>query len=384
MFRMFPFLNKIEKKSASFCNYYSSATSTLMVIGDLVYGGMEQYEVCDSLDDIPEQYYYKESLFDELATKGYHTGLFIYPDGGDRESAEKRHIAGFQNTMVLKQNYEEYLQALEQGMNKEPFALMACNYISNQAINYYAVEEASFSGDKKWESGYRQLDKGVEDLFMLMEKTGVCENTTVILYGDHGDDYYGHGMHKGLTHAIEPYTNLVHTPLFILDDKMESGIYSELVSAVDLRKIATTLLENEPFEFEKRQLCFARNEYAAQPVREGIFNKGYSVTDGKLILMISNYGMELYDAELDPDCTNNFLRFFIYDSEKEVLLEKKENYENYKFHFPWFMNADKIRFLRQKFYFLKHQLYEEIIRLYQIAGRDLSDIEKEIRFKIRE
>ena len=96
---LFPALREIEKQCMVFDHYYSTATSTLMAIGDLLYGGMKIYEVCDSLDFIPKEYCYSSSLFDDLKEQGYHTGIYIYFDGADHESAEKRHLAGFHNRM---------------------------------------------------------------------------------------------------------------------------------------------------------------------------------------------------------------------------------------------------------------------------------------------
>lgn len=79
---VFQFLHRIKQDGLFFNHYFSTATSTLMVIGDIVYGGKEQYEMCSSLDDIPKEYYYKQSLFDELKARGYRTGLFVHPAGG--------------------------------------------------------------------------------------------------------------------------------------------------------------------------------------------------------------------------------------------------------------------------------------------------------------
>ena len=126
---LFPFLNEIETQSVSFKKYFSTATSTLMTIGDLLYGGMDQYETSSSLDDAPEAYLYKSSLMDDLKNIGYYTGIYIYPDGNNRDSAEEKHLAGFQNKMILKNNYEEYLEAFSKGMEKMPFALMALSLI---------------------------------------------------------------------------------------------------------------------------------------------------------------------------------------------------------------------------------------------------------------
>lgn len=44
----------------------------------------------------------------------------------------------------------------------------------------------------------------------------------IIAFGDHGDDFWGHGFNGGYTHGIEPYTPLVHTPAFIFLSVHES------------------------------------------------------------------------------------------------------------------------------------------------------------------
>ena len=133
---IFKEIHKIKNEGVLYNHYFSTATSTLMVLGDIFYGGKEQYEVCTSMDYIPKDYFYKDSLFDELKRNGYKTGIFVYPDGGDRESAEERHIAGFQNKMVLIPKYEELLETVEHLISEEPFAVMVCNYISNINFNY--------------------------------------------------------------------------------------------------------------------------------------------------------------------------------------------------------------------------------------------------------
>ena len=165
-----------------------------------------------------KDYFYKDSLFDELKRNGYKTGIFVYPDGGDRESAEERHIAGFQNKMVLIPKYEELLETVEHLISEEPFAVMVCNYISNINFNCYVDNDNILDGTDKWKLGYQYLDKCVGDLIKLLKKKQKLEDTCIVLYGDHGDDFWGHGMHQGLTHAIEPFTNLIHTPMLIFDN----------------------------------------------------------------------------------------------------------------------------------------------------------------------
>ena len=382
--RLFPNLYEIEKKSIFFERYFSTATSTLMVIGDLMYGGMEQYEECQNLDFVPDEYAYKSSLFDDLKKEGYYTGIFIYPEGGDREGAEKRHIAGFQNEMVLKRDYVEYLNELKKGMHKAPFALMACNYISNLALNKYADHNVFGFDATTWESGYRYLDQGVKDLMDLLEKQGMLDSTVIVFYGDHGDDYWTHGMHGGLTHAIEPNASLIHTPLFIWTNTISEGYcVNDLICTIDLRKLIIDLLNSEVgldtiVHRVKNKYLISRNEYSAQPLRKESFNKAYSITDGKYLLMVTNNGLTLFDIEMDPECHNNFLRFFVI--EKGLLMDSTEINMQYSFHFKYYWDIRNFRILRQHYYTLRERLYAKVLELYLAGKRSEKDMLNEMHF----
>ena len=370
---LFPTLQQLEKKSMSFQKYFSTATSTLRVIGDLLFGGLEQYEQCESLDFIPEEYPYQSSLFDELKGRGYETNIYIYPDGGDRESAERRHIAGFENEMVLITQYQEYLEALEAAMCEDkPFALMACNYISNLALNQHIQNSHCISGIYKWKRGYQYMDQCVQDIWDILERKHLLQNTTVIFYGDHGDEYWQHDLRGGLTHATEPYARLVWTPMWIYDNRLQAKETVRLTSTIDLKNIIEYLLDGSPEEIiiekcRERHYALSRSAYAAQPVRETTFNKGYSLTDGKYFMLVSSRGLELYNIEMDPECQNNFLNFFIL--EDETLRYNLELDKNLNFHYRDFMDEKSIRELRQKFYFFQEKLKQEVTRLYAAAGR---------------
>lgn len=376
---LFPNLHKIEMMCKSYNRYYSTATSTLMVIGDVVYGGMEQYEPCESLGATLDSYYYKSSLFDDLAADGYNTKLYIYPEGGDRYTAEKRHIAGFKNRMVLECKYEDYLKKIEDVFSKEPFALMACNYISNVSLNSY-IDINEYSEEMtQWEAGFRKLDKCVGDIWNLLETKNLLRNTCVFLYGDHGDDFWGHGMHSGLTHAIEPNQLLVNTPLFIYDSEQIDKIDSyEIVQSIDFRGYINRTRKQEKGEFTKNKYAFARSEYAAQPLRENSFNKAYSITDGQYIMMVSSNGLEMFDTRMDYACHNNLLRFFYID--KDILKFKRETLVKLGFHYRDFMDARQQRLIRDKYYELRKELIVKTERLYDLANKD--NLFSEMKFDI--
>lgn len=379
---LFPVVREMEKQCIVFDQYYSTATSTLMVIGDLLYGGMKLYEECASLAAIPKEYCYSSSFFDDLKEQGYHAGIYIYPEGGDRESAEARHIAGFHNRMELIREYPKYVNAFDTKMNHQPFALMACNYISNLSFGSY-VDINNYGMDTDyWAAGYRCMDRCCGDLIKLLEDKKLMNDTIVVLYGDHGDDYWGHGTHNGLAHAIEPNNLLIHTPLFIWDGiRREDAEHDQrLIQTSDLREIIMALLNGKSIDnLPNRRYAISRNEYAAQPVREESFNKAYSVTEGRYLLMVSGKGLEMYDIKMDPACQNNVLRFFVY--ENGILKSNEQNAEIYRFHFSSFWNSREQRILRQKFYELRDILRDSALELYIAGGRSEKDMLDEMKFE---
>ena len=378
---IFKEIHKIKNEGVLYNHYFSTATSTLMVLGDIFYGRKEQYEVCTSMDYIPKDYFYKDSLFDELKRNGYKTGIFVYPDGGDRESAEERHIAGFQNKMVLIPKYEELLETVEHLISEEPFAVMVCNYISNINFNCYVDNDNILDGTDKWKLGYQYLDKCVGDLIKLLKKKQKLEDTCIVLYGDHGDDFWGHGMHQGLTHAIEPFTNLIHTPMLIFDNNEKGRLKENLVCATDLRQIILVKLGlRQCSKNIKNEYVIARSAYAAQPIRKESFNKSYSITDGKFILIVSNYGLEMYDIEMDFQCGYNLLEQFSIDGLviRYNVVNKSEIYYHY-YHFMEKQEGEIIR-LRQTTYYLRKRLYDETLKLYEAAGRTEKEMTEEMSF----
>jgi hypothetical protein len=382
----FPNLLYWEEKSLSFSKYFSTATSTLMVIGDLLYGGMLQYESCDNMNSIPERYCYQESLFDYLKEIGYMTRLLYYPGGEDCKSAKERYIAGFRNDLEAFTEYGSYFAEIERSLDTEkPFALLLCNAVSNVALNHKISDCRFDSGLDRRRRGYQYMDVCVDEVMRLLEKKGCMDNTTIIFYGDHGDDYFAHGVHNGLTHAIEPYAGLIHTPFWIYDDRLvKKGNCQNLLSTLDIREITEKLLEMPEEEFEwdelgifSREYVIARNAYAAQPVRKNSFNKGYCLTDGRFLFMASNLGMEMYDIEMDLLCQNNLLRFFVY--EEGILHVDRELNSNLSYHYLFIIDMGAIRQIRQNFYYYREKLREEAGRLFQHA--ECPDKMKELDFE---
>lgn len=372
---LFPNLSLWEKRSLSFSNYYSTATSTMMVLGDLTYGGMQQYETCAYLNYTPEVYCYKESLLDRLGKKGYVTEFLCYPDDEDFEGADKRHVAGFQSRMKSFGKYEDYFHEVEQTMDGDkPFVMLLVDLISNVATNYRIPGGRLKGGLDRRKLGYQCMDNRVGKILDLLETKNLKDCTTIIFYGDHGDDYFAHGNHNGLTHAIEPYASLVHTPFWIFDNRLVGSKNCEsLISTINISSIIEKLLNMPEKDFLWEQLnipqteyVLTRNAYAAQPARNESFNKGYSLIDGRFLFMASNMGMEMYDIIMDNQCQNNLLNFYVY--EQGILQLNKKLNESLAHHYRYIMDMGAIRQIRQRFYFYRERLYDYVSKLFCDAG----------------
>ncbi len=81
-----------------------------------------------------------------------------------------------------------------------PFVLWLCNFISHIDFNIYI--DSKEGGIGRWAEGYKYFDKEVRYIFELLKDKNLLSSTSIIFYGDHGDDIYSHGYHEGLTHAI--------------------------------------------------------------------------------------------------------------------------------------------------------------------------------------
>lgn len=378
--QLFPNIMRLEKEGLSFRKYFSTATSTWMVISDLLYGGQDQYEGCHELEEKPEFFCYQAGLFDDLCDRGYRVGVFIYPFF---ELPQLREHRLFGRNMEQKDydSYKEFHHAYRTVMTgQNQYAILINNSLSNISCHSYAAPGFKRTGMKRWEDGYRSLDDTVGNVFQILKETGQEENTIVVLYGDHGDDFWGHGYHAGLTHAIEPTAPLIHTPLIIWEKGRYCGkTVDKLICTTDIREMIERMLQGRfPETGLEHSFVYARNAFAAQPVREGAFNKGYSITDGKTLLLVSSQGMEMYDIEMDSACNFNMLHMF--EMEEDRIVFREEDAAGLRYHFADFMDENQKRYIRQKFYYLRPHLYQYVVQRYQAGKRSEAEMNREMSF----
>lgn len=375
--KLFPNISKIIRESSYYKNYYSSATSTLMVISDLCYGGMFR-EKCTKLESNYNKIGDYNTLFDELEMKGYRTKGIIWPRIATYGKMVNGHIFGRSMKVDAMESYENFIANIEDHMKiEEPFALFIANFASH--ISYRGVEDVKKNDSyAKWKEGYKKIDNTCGKIFDLLKKTDKEKDTVVVLYGDHGDDYWGHRLHNGYTHAIEPYSSIIHTPLIIWDMMGEKKTEYKLTSSLDIKTKILDLLFDEQNE-NSRQYIFSRNIYANQKNDVMSLSKGYAVANEEYILLVSVRGLELYNIDMDPANTCNLLEFFDMDSEGRI--KYRSNYTDIRsMHFRDFFTNEEIRHLKQVYGQLRKALLYETKRIYEDAEKSVKERGKELKF----
>lgn len=371
--QLFSNINKIMEESVYFPNYFSSATSTLMVISDICYGGMYR-EKCTKLENDYRDLGNHTSLFDELVDIGYKTKGVIWPELTTYSKIVNGCILGKNIEVIVAQSYDDFLKEIENNIKStSPFALFIGNFSSHVS---YRNGRGSDSYTR-WKEGYKQIDDTCGKVFNFLKKADKEKDTIVVLYGDHGDDYWGHRFHDGYTHAIEPYSSLIHTPLIIWDN-CQKRIDTNLISSIDLKSKIGRMIKGNQKE-EHRRFIFSRNIFANQKADYMTLSKGYAVANGEYILLTSIRGLELYNIKMDPANVCNLLEFFDMDSAGKIMFSPKFK-KNQSMHFSDFFTDREIRHLRSVYIQLRKVLLNETENIYKMIDKSIEDRDKELNF----
>lgn len=302
----FPNLNRLRKSSVFFTNYYSSATSTLMVTTDLFYGDA-QFENAQKAREMFVVTPQHESLFDELHDLGYKTfclyhGSFMKPPRLDEYFHALSVKSEAYNTGDEKGKVLEKIRTI---CREEKFAVFLRNDRSHlSCMNEFSDSEIS---SLNYENRFAYVDAVIGEIFSVLREEHRLDDTVVVIYGDHGDDFYGHGLHDGYMHAIEPLPYLIHCPLLIYG--MGGGIDDRLLGTQDLARVIREILSEGRVAF-RRDYVFSRNLFVAQDLCLSSFNKSYSVTNGRYTLVVTNVGLAMFVNRIDPASHCNLLAFF--------------------------------------------------------------------------
>ncbi len=332
----FVHLNSYMEHLTYYSDYYSSATSTLMVISDLFMGKME-FEQSQYLEDLSINNKKSPSIFDKLRQSNYRTESIFYRwFKSDKKKLTKLHQIIDEDGKIWFGSEKADVQSEVEHFISAPgeFALLICDCFSHISF----MEEKGDSNlplIERYKGRFRSIDETVGMVFDLLRAHDLLKNTLVLLYGDHGDEYWSHGLYQGYTHAISPYPSLIHCPVWIYDCMSQGGICENLISTLDLSGL---VLEKLGLSSPKgiNHYVFSRNLFSAQRKKEKIFEKAYSVTNGVYTLMASWKGMRLYHNGIDFASGKNLLDFF---SLKDSKIKYEKCYDNLiSDHFSSFMD----------------------------------------------
>ena len=206
-----PHTRRLMQEAVVFDNFFASATSTLMVTGYLFHGNDFEYDTSTAFAGMRPAGN-NPNLFSILRERGYHANLIclngyehVKPVALRSWTDDLPPVWGTHDFPSLFARFDELTAAA-------PFAIHVWNLITHVEHSLAVSPRASGLTDQ-FRRAWIVADDAVGQLRAILERKGLLGNTTIVLYGDHGDDPWTHGFREGLTHGTEPYTDIVWTPL---------------------------------------------------------------------------------------------------------------------------------------------------------------------------
>lgn len=373
---LFPNINKFKRKCMYYNYFFSTATSTAMAMSDITYSDFYRSENTERFGEFVYTHPEAESFVDILSRGGYRSLGIHYPEAIGDEINPGRMYASTKNLV----NYSSYVRAIEDVKgtidtacaNNENFLIYFCNEVSHLCYTDYNKNRIA-NPVKRWKYGYQKIDETVGEIIGYLEEKQLLDNTVVVLYGDHGDDFWGHDFNGGYSHTIEPYANIIHTPFMVYDSSIGYGVNNDIVCTLDIRQILYNLIgfdkQENPYIYNKyhstRKYVFSRNLYAAQEPQKidaCISNvlKSYAVTTKEHSLVLTKKGYRLYHHASDPTCHNNLLDYcYIFGKKIKYFLNLKHTQIQYR----TYMGAGATDKIEDIFYKLRRTMCFEIDKL---------------------
>lgn len=370
----FPNIWRFAENCVNIKYHYSNSTSTFMTMNDVLYGekwyrfeGTVSYNNKIDLFDGNA-----ESLLGHFESRGYSACIITYPK--DANQFNINDVVWKEGGQKICESQEEFLEEIERFVNMDRFAL----YIWD-ATSHLNVEETRkkkcLTGTGRVEAGCKLIDDSFGKIIKILEETGKMDDTVIILFGDHGDDYWFHGFEDGYTHGTPPYTNIILTPLLIYDGGNSNGYDLEhVISTCDVGSMCKAMTEGalakEAIEQNAREYVFSRNLFAAQRKSKYGFNlsKGFAVSNRKYTLILNDYGYEMYYVNLDPQNSFNILDYFeMKNGELSIFLlyTMMRKHTMVHHHFINLINEKEIGDIKKNFCDLQRALSEELNNIYR-------------------
>ncbi len=316
-----PNLRRVLGESCVFWKFFSSATSSIMAFNNLLSGSstdMDHFSTFDGFKGTPADA--SLNLMKILEGAGYETFGAGCPVIW-RDDLTNFNLWQSANPFVWHQQEADFHKMLTGCIHNKtgrPFALYVWDIRSHLAY----TDERKNAGKNSLERlkiGYGCMDQTLGFVLDEVEKSGKGSETVVVGIGDHGDDFLTHGLNAGFCHSIEPYTNIIWTPMFIKAPSVPVKDEYALASLVDIKKTVLALAgvpcadqcpgEGIDLFAQKRAIAFAQNLFHRQPGGRYL-SKAYSATNDQYHLILGEEGLEFYLYEEDPTNHNNLLHLF--------------------------------------------------------------------------
>ena len=325
----FPHTLRLTREAKAFDRFFSSATSTLMVVTYLFHGNDFEFDRASRFEGMRPASN-NPHLFSILRDRGYASSLLCL---NAFETHRATRLASWPDDLPPAFGTHDFptLQArFDAVTDTEPFAIYVWDLITHIEHSLAVAPFASGLTDQVGRA-CAIADDAIGTMLATLERKGRLANTVIVLYGDHGDDYWTHGFKGGMVHGTEPYTHVTRTPLAIAGAGIAPGVCDGLASTIDIAPTCLALLgvdEPLPFTHSGRDVlsaahdvAFSQNFTANQPDDRALgIVKAFAVADDTYNLVASSRGLELYAYRLDPGNHCNLLDFFDTGSDGRLVL----------------------------------------------------------------
>jgi hypothetical protein len=315
----FPNVCRLMREALVFDNFFSSATSTLMVVSYLFCANDFEFDTVTEFEGMrPQQN--NRNLFSVLQGRGYHANLICLNAFHATHPATLRAWSDDLPPVWGTNDFPSLFARFDELTDTQPFAIYVCDLVTH-IDHSLALAPYSSGLTDQIRRACAVADDAVGEMLSMLERKGLLDNTTFVVYGDHGDDFWTHGFKEGMVHATEPYTGITWTPLAIRDPDLAAGANDNLASTIDIGPTCLALLGiDEPTAFPHsgtnllegiRDHVFSQNFNANQPDNTALgIAQAFAVIDKTYALLASSRGLELYAYRLDPGNHCNLLHFF--------------------------------------------------------------------------
>jgi len=314
----FPRLRRLLDQSLVFDNFFSSATSTLMAITYLMHGNDFEFDASAEFEGIRPAGVTR-NLFSILRARGYDARLLCL--NGMHAGGEMRFPSWPEELPPAwaTNDFPGLFRRFDEITDAQPFAIYAWNLVTHIEHSLALAPFAEGLTDQV-RRACAVADHAIGEMLGILERKGLLENTTIVAFGDHGDDLWTHGFKGGMAHATEPYTQITWAPCAIRDPSLAPGRSANLASTIDIAPTCLGLLGiADSGQFPHRgidllrcgqEVVFAQNFTANQPDRNTGLLKAFAATDENYVLLASSRGLEMYAYRLDAGNHCNLLQFF--------------------------------------------------------------------------